>query len=297
VTRPRRAAFPLENRGLALPRAWEGLGMAITLWSIAVRSLGLLCVSLVFVGEPSTHAQQDTGTTHVPLTVEQVVKNVEQSNRGRSRALHRVEGMRVYRLQYHGPLGDRDAEMVVKVAYQAPAKKQFTVISQSGSKFINDRIFKKLLEGEQEAFRLENQEATALNTDNYTFELEGYEETSEGARYILSVLPRSKNKFLYRGKVWVDAVDFAIVRIVAEPAKSPSFWITKSMIEQTYVKVDSFWLPASSRTETVVRLSGLAVLSVVYRDYKIVEADPLMALDSTVAAKPALDQLAVPDKP
>jgi hypothetical protein len=271
--------------------------MASTSWSIAVRSLGLLCVSLVLIGEPSTHAQQDTGTTHVPLTVEQVVKNVEQSNRGRSRALHRVEGMRVYRLKYHGPLGDRDAEMVVKVAYQAPAKKQFTVISQSGSKFINDRIFKKLLEGEQEAFRLENQEATALNTDNYAFELKGYEETSEGARYILSVLPRSKNKFLYRGKVWVDAVDFAIVRIVAEPAKSPSFWIKKSMIEQTYVKVDSFWLPAGSRTETIVRLSGLAVLSIEYRDYKIVEADPPMALDSTVAAKPALDQLDALDKP
>jgi len=77
------------------------------------------------------------------------------------------------RLQYHGPLGDRDAEMVVKVEYQAPAKKQFTMISQSGSKFINDRIFKKLLEGEQEAFQLENREATALNTDNYAFELEG----------------------------------------------------------------------------------------------------------------------------
>jgi hypothetical protein len=271
--------------------------MASTPGSIAAQSLGLLCVSLVFIGEPSTHAQQGTGTTHVPLTVEQVVKNVEQSNRGRSRALHRVEGMRVYRLKYHGPLGDRDAEIVVKVAYQAPAEKQFTVISQSGSKFINDRIFKKLLEGEQEAFRLENQEATALNTDNYAFELKGYEETSEGARYILSVLPRSKNKFLYRGKVWVDAVDFAIVRIVAEPAKSPSFWIKKSTIEQTYVKVDGFWLPAGSRTETVVRLSGLAVLSIEFRDYKIVEADALVALDPTVAAKPALDQLDSPDKP
>jgi hypothetical protein len=44
-------------------------------------------------------AQQDTGTIHLPLTVEQVVKNVEQSNRGRARALHRVEGVRVYRLK------------------------------------------------------------------------------------------------------------------------------------------------------------------------------------------------------
>lgn len=210
--------------------------------------------------------------------MEQVVENLEQSNRERAHALHRVEGMRVYRLQYHGALGDRDAEMVVKVAYQAPDKRQFTVISQSGSKFISDRIFKKLVEGEQEALRLENQKATALNTENYVFALAGYEETTEGARYVLSVLPKSKNKFLYRGKVWVDAADFAVVRIVAEPAKSPSFWIKKSVIEHTYAKVSNFWLPSSSRTESSVRLNGIAVLSIDYKDYKITDAGPVTAL-------------------
>jgi hypothetical protein len=286
----------IENR--LLRRARKGLGMANTPWSGgAVRRSALLCVALVLVGAPSTLAQRDKSAIYSPLTVEQVVQNLEQGSRGRARALRSVEGKRVYRLQYHGPLGDRDAEMVVKVEYQAPAKKRFTVISQSGSKFINDRIFKKLLEGEREAFQLENQEATALNAANYAFKLEGYEETPEGARYILSVLPKSKNKFLYRGKIWVDAVDFAVVRIVAEPAKSPSFWIKKSMIEHTYVKVDSFWLPAGSRTETEVRLSGLAVLSIEYRDYKITRADPLTALNSALETKPVLDQLGAPGKP
>ena len=69
------------------------------------------------------------------------------------------------------------------------------------------------------------------------------------------------------------------------------------MIERTHVKVNSLWLPAGSHTETAVRLSGLAVPSIEYRNYKIVEADPLTALDSTVAAKPALDQLDARDKP
>lgn len=246
--------------------------------SIAVGRLTLLCIVLVAIWEPRTHAQQDTGAVHIPLAVEQVVKNLEESARRRTHALHQFEGIRVYRLQYRGLLGDRDAEMVVRVAYQSPATKEFTVISQSGSKFIMDRIFKKLLESEQEALRPENQEPTTLNTENYVFGLAGYEETSEGARYVLSVVPKSKNKFLYRGKVWVDAVDFAVVRIEAEPAKSPSFWIKKSMIEQTYAKVNNFWLPAYSHTETTVRLSGLAVLSIEYNDYKITEADRLPAL-------------------
>ena len=98
----------------------------------------------------------------------------------RTQALHHFEGIRVYRLKYHGFLGDRDAEMVVKITYQWPATKDFTVISQSGSKFVIDRIFKKLEEAEREALRPENQESTIVNTMNYTFALVGYEETSCG---------------------------------------------------------------------------------------------------------------------
>lgn len=255
----------------------------------------LLCLVHFTAWVPLSHAQQDARAGRGPLTLDQVVSSLEQNNRARAQALHQFEGLRVYRLQYHGILGDRDAEMTVRGSYHSPASKEFVVISQSGSKFISDRIFRKLLEGEQEAFRLENQQATALNTENYEFALAGYEETPEGARYILTVLPRSKNKFLYRGKVWVDAVDFAVVRIVAEPAKSPSFWIKKSVIEHNYAKVDNFWLPVDSRTETAVRLNGLAILSIEYRDYKITAADPLPALGPTVISKPFVAQLDLPN--
>jgi len=247
--------------------------------SLVIGPVAFLCIVFVATQEPLTHARQDIVATQAPLTLGQGVRSLEQRTKERTQALHHFEGIRVYRLKYHGFLGDRDAEMVVKITYQWPATKDFTVISQSGSKFVIDRIFKKLQEGEREALRPENRESTAVNTVNYNFALVGYEETSEGgARYILSVLPRSKNKFLYRGKIWVDAKEFAVVRIEAEPAKSPSFWIKKSVIEQTYAKVNNFWLPAYSRTQTEVRLSGHAVLSIEYKDYQIIEADPLPAL-------------------
>lgn len=223
---------------------------------------------------PLTHAQRDAVGVRAPLTVEQVVRSLEQRTRERTEALRHFEGIRIYRLQYRGILGDRDAEMVVKITYQRPSTKDFVVISQTGSKFVIDRIFKKLQEAEREALRPENQEPTTLNTLNYTFALVGYEDTPDNARYILSVLPKSKNKFLYQGKIWVDAKDFAIVRIQAEPAKSPSFWVKKSVIEHEYEKVDNFWLPARSRTETEVRLNGHAVLSIEYKEYQIKEEDP-----------------------
>jgi hypothetical protein len=165
--------------------------------------------------------------------------------------------------------------MIVSVTYHAPNSKEFRVVSETGSKFIIDRVFKKLLEGEQEAANDENRRNTALSTENYSFTSAGFEVTPEGAQYVLNLLPRNRNKFLYRGKIWVDAKDFAVVRIEGEPAKNPSFWIKKTEVKHRYVKVNDFWLPAENHTESVMRLGGRAVLSIEYKDYRITRAAPV----------------------
>ncbi|MEO6119505.1 MAG: hypothetical protein ABIP12_02355 [Terriglobales bacterium] len=83
------------------------------------------------------------------------------------------------------------------------------------------------------------------------------------------MVPKIKNKFLYRGKIWVDAGDFAVTRIAAEPAKNPSFWIKQTQIEQVYGKVDEFWMPMRNRSMTSVRLGGHADLTIDYQDYQM----------------------------
>jgi len=217
-----------------------------------------------------------------PLPLDQVVKNLEERNAARTAALGQFEGKRIYRMEYRGFPSNRDAEMVVKVHYRAPNSKEFTVVSQTGSKFIIDHVFKKLLEGELEAAKGDNQRQTRLSSENYDFEFAGFETTPQGSRYVLNLLPKTKNKFLYRGKIWVDAKDFAVVRIEGEPGKNPSFWIKKTEIAHKYVKVNDFWLPAENRTQSVIRLGGTASLSIEYQDYKILEASPLRA-DKTPA--------------
>jgi hypothetical protein len=225
--------------------------------------------------QPEPASEPATSVKDAPLPVQAVVENLQRKNALRAAALTRFEGTRVYRVQYRGFPSDHDAEMVVHVIFHAPSSKEFTVVSQTGSKFIGDRIFKKLLEGEQEAGNEENRRRSALSTENYDFTMAGYEDSPEGGRYVLDLLPKTKNKFLYRGKIWVDAKDFAVVRIEAEPAKNPSFWIKKTDVSHKYVKVDDFWLPAENHSESLIRLGGKATLSIEYRDYKIVEATPL----------------------
>jgi outer membrane lipoprotein-sorting protein len=224
-------------------------------------------------------------TAKGPLPAEQVAKKLEERNAQRAAALQQFNGTRVYRMQYRGFPSDRDAEMVVHVTYRAPNSKEFSVVSQTGSKLIVDRVFKKLLEGEQEAANDENRLNSALSTQNYDFTSAGYENTPDGTEYVLNLLPKTKNKYLYRGKIWVDAKDFAVVRIEGEPAKNPSFWIKKTEVKHRYIKVSDFWLPAENHTESVIRLGGQAILSIEYKDYKITKAAPLRGPESARDSK------------
>jgi len=87
--------------------------------------------------------------------------------------------------------------------------------------------------------------------------------------YVLDVEPVAPSKFLYRGKIWVDAAEFALVMIDAEPAKNPSFWISRTRIRQTFARTDGFWLPEMNRSESKVRIGGTAVLTIDYGRYEI----------------------------
>src|SRR5262249_50279857 len=137
---------------------------------------------------------QEPKASDAPLTAEQVVKKMEEKNGERAAALHQFEGTRIYSMQYNGFPNHKDAEMVVTMSYQAPDTKEFKVVSQTGSKFIIDHVFKKLLTSEQEAMSEENRKRTALTTANYDFTLDSFETTPDGPRYVLNTIPKSDNK-------------------------------------------------------------------------------------------------------
>lgn len=159
--------------------------------------------------------------------------------------------------------------MVVRAEYQAPDKKVFTIVSEGGSGTVRERVFKKLLEAEQESMRQENQQRSAITPENYVFQLSDYQKSDAAEFYVLEAQPRTKNKFLFRGRIWVDAKDFAITRVEGEPAVNPSWWTLKTDFTRSYHKTGDFWLPESNESETKVRLFGTAVLTISYGEYQI----------------------------
>ncbi len=213
-----------------------------------------------------------SSTVSSPLSADQVVDNLVRQNEVRAKALLHSEATRLYHLVYRGFPGDREAAMTVQATFDSPSSKKFEVISQTGSKLIVDRVFKKLLESEQEAAQPAMSARIQLNRDNYSFELVGYEPSQTGGQYVLEVNPKVRSKYVYRGKIWVDATDFAVTHIDAEPAQNPSFWTKKSEIRHEYTKVKAFWLPARNESVSYIRLGGRATLTIEYKDYRVTDS-------------------------
>ena len=247
----------------------------------------LILMLMILIGLlQSTTAQQSgiTPSSHrAPLSAEQVVQNLVQMNIHRLQALHAYQGGRTYGVEYRGFPGNRVAGMVVNVKYVS-GKKQFVVESSTGSRLIIDRVLKRLLDAEAEATDEEEQRRSALTEENYRFTLVGYETGTSAATYVLKVEPRTKDKFLYRGRIWAHAQDFAVVRLEAEPAKNPSFWTKKTEIVLLYTKVGDFWLPARNHSVTAVRLGGHAELTIEYKDYEITSSSQVSSLSSLRSA-------------
>ena len=239
----------------------------------SARLLFLLAATLVGgAGASADSGPLPPSITTAPLSVDQVVNNLVRKDEERAQALRHYESIRVYRLSYRGFPGDRDAEMTVKATYDSPSTKNFRVISQAGSKLIVDRVFKRLLESEKEAAEPEMHVRNLLNRANYDIALVGYEPSDKGSQYVLAVYPKTKSKYLYRGKVWVDGTDFAVTRIDAEPAQNPSFWTKKSEIHHEYIKVQDFWLPRRNESVSYIRLGGRATLTIEYDNYRVIDS-------------------------
>ena len=91
---------------------------------------------------------------------------------------------------------------------------------------------------------------------------------------MVKAVPKRKDKFLFEGKVWIDAQDFAVAKIVGRPAKNPSFWIKQVDFVRQYQKIGEFWLPLQDESVSDVRIFGKRVLTIDHRSYVVNGATP-----------------------
>lgn len=204
--------------------------------------------------------------TPAPLTAAQIVDQMQRHNQARTEMLKDAQSIRHYQVEYRGFSKVIDAKMEVEYHYDVASGKSFRIVSQSGSKMLCEKVMKRAVESEKEAWQ--DKAATALTAANYRFGLVGSENVGGRAAYLLSVEPLVASKFRFKGRIWVDAAEFAVVKMEVEPAKNPSFWITRTRILQTFAKTGEFWLPERNRSESKVRIGGTAIFTIDYGTYR-----------------------------
>ena len=125
-----------------------------------------------------------------------------------------------------------------------------------------------MIEAETESSQKGERKESRIIPENYDFRLIGMEDVDGRSSYVLEINPKKPTKFSIRGRIWVDAEDFAIARIEGQPAKNPSFWIRSVKVEQRYGRTGQFWLPALNHSVAQARIFGTTEVVIEYSDYK-----------------------------
>jgi hypothetical protein len=167
----------------------------------------------------------------------------------------------------------RHADMLVQVTCSREGAKQFDVLSEEGSGSIRKHVFQKLLSEEAESTRRTERSGNRITPANYDFKVIGQETLATGPAYVLEVSPKTENKYLIRGRIWVDANDYSIVRIEGRPARNPSFWVHSVHFVHTYQKVGPFWFASSTHTTSEIRIFGEAELTIENSGYTLIPPD------------------------
>jgi hypothetical protein len=208
-------------------------------------------------------AAQNPGQ-QLPSADDVVAKMIERDNQ-RQAALHGYTGVRRYVLE--NSRHHKRAEMLVTVTSLDDGSKQFQTISATGWGVARNHVFPRLLESESEASLPDVRERSRITPENYSFEMVGRDYVNQHPAYVIAITPKTQNKYLVHGRIWIDVDDYAIVRIEGKPAKNPSFWIKSVHFVHTYQKSGSFWLPVSDHSVTDARILGTTELTIEYFDY------------------------------
>ena len=228
----------------------------------------ILCAVIVVLLSPIVFSADTLAVAPESLTLDQILRQMDEHDRAMAVSLVRYTCLRRYALdnqRFH-----RKAELSVRMTYLSPGHKTFEVLSGSGSPVLRQKVLRPMLEAEEEAGRDDVRPHTHIVAANYNFKLLGMEMQQGRRAYLLEVAPKTRNKFLIRGHVWVDAENFGIIRVEASPAQNPSVFIHNTRVVQQSSRYGEVWLPLFNHSNTDSFLFGHTEVTIDSWDYKVV---------------------------
>lgn len=238
-------------------------------------------IVVVILGFTNVCRAQEDPTLHA----DDVITKLIAHNSERDKLGGGYSGTRRYVLE-NQRLNKR-AQMLVSVKCDPDGTKHFEVVSEEGWKSANQRVLRKMLESETETSRPQVRPTTSITSENYRFEMVGKDLIESRPVYVIQVRPKREDKYLFEGRIWVDAEDFAVVRAEGKPAKNPSFWTRSVHFVQQYHRSGTFWFPLSTESVTEARIFGKTDVVISYFDYQ-----PNSTRDSQITHEPEMSNKA-----
>ena len=244
------------------------------------RALALIAAAFalltIFIVE--ARAQQSVLEGHTEITTplgplrsgasgDQIFEEMAAHNDLRKSELRDYTALRTY--QVVDLKGKVHAEEIGRMEFRAPDQKTFVVTSETGSGLIRKMALNPLISSEISAAAGKEHHDSAISPANYSLEMLGEQQVGPYHCFVAQAIPKRKDKYLFEGKLWIDADDYAVVRIEGHPAKKLSFWIQRADFVRQYQRIDGFWLPQRDETFVEVRLYGKKVLTIEHQNYVV----------------------------
>lgn len=218
--------------------------------------LRVLVLAFALVGM----AQSQTPPAGLPAA--EVLDRMEEVGLRQQATLESFTSTRTYTAE-NSRLGKR-AKVKAQVDFIAPGKKSYAVLERSGMALIVDRVIQPILDAECKSAL--NRSQSDISRTNYNFQFVAFD-SAENA-YVFEASPLLPRRFLFRGRVWVDAESFGVRRVLGTPANPPSFWVKSTEFTHEYQDFGGFWLPVRHRSKAQLRLFGTSTLKIDYEDYR-----------------------------
>ena len=136
-------------------------------------------------------------------------------------------------------------------------RQDFEVVAEEGWNSANKRVLRKMLESETETSSPDMRTKTRITPDNYEFAMAGDAVVEGRPAYAIDVFPKRSDKYLFKGRIWVDAQDsrcYARKESRREtPPSGPGISISFNSIERTVPSGSRHPLRVSLKRESSAR--------------------------------------------
>lgn len=158
----------------------------------------------------------------------------------------------------------------------------YRVIDEGGSDLIRGRVFRSMLENEEEIFANGDAARSSFTSINYDLTPA---DAAEAGLVKLFARPKRKDVTLIDGAVYITDTDADLVRVEGRLAKSPSFWTRRVEIVRQYARVAGLRVPIRVDSTAQIRFAGASTMTMTYA-YQMINGVTVSSPEGVAAPAP-----------